>query len=228
MSKQPSLLLVGNFLSNAGRNRCVSEDLALQLTRGGWNVLTTSHKPARWARLFDTLSTIWNARHSYDLAHVEVYSGWAFYLAEAACWMLRRAGKPYLLTLHGGNLPTFAQRWPTRTRNLLASAQAVTAPSRYLLETMRPYRTDLRLIPNPLDVAAYDFHLRRVPAPHLIWLRAFNDIYNPVLAVKVLGLLATEFPDLRLTMIGPDKGDGSWQRTRQTAAELEGLLRRGC
>jgi glycosyltransferase involved in cell wall biosynthesis len=32
--------------------------------------------------------------------------------------------------------------------------------------------------------------------------------------------LAQEFPEIHLTMVGPDKGDGSLQRTAQVAAEL--------
>ena len=61
-------------------------------------------------------------------------SGHAFVWAEAACWTLRKAHKPYVLMLHGGNLPKFASAQPDRVKKLLASAAAVSTPSRYLLE----------------------------------------------------------------------------------------------
>ncbi len=54
----------------------------------------------------------------------------------------------------------------------------------------------------------------------LIWLRAFHEIYNPELAIKVIARLKTKFPNIILSMIGPDKGDGSMQRTRQLAVQL--------
>ena len=53
-----------------------------------------------------------------------------------------------------------------------------------------------------------------------MWLRAFHETYNPSLAPAVLALLASDIPDVSLTMIGPDKGDGSLQRTLAAAARL--------
>lgn len=217
------LLLVGNFLSAAGLNRGVCEDLAERLQAAGWNVITTSDTPARLPRLVDMVRTAWTRRHDYDAAHVEVYSGPAFLWAEAVCAVLRWARKPYILTLHGGNLPAFSRRWPGRVRRLLRSAAAVTTPSRYLQEHMRAFRPDLHLLPNPLDTARYPCRIRARPAPRLIWLRAFHSIYNPTLAPQVLARLNGRFPDLHLTMVGPDKGDGSLQAVRKTA-EVLGVL----
>jgi glycosyltransferase involved in cell wall biosynthesis len=54
---------------------------------------------------------------------------------------------------------------------------------------------------------------------HLVWLRAFHAIYNPVMAVEVLAELRREH-EMKLTMIGPDKGDGSLQKTRERAGRL--------
>jgi glycosyltransferase involved in cell wall biosynthesis len=87
------------------------------------------------------------------------------------------------------------------------------------MEHMRPYRSDLRLLPNALNLNAYRYKLRRQPQPDLVWLRAFHEIYNPSLALKAGELLAAEFPGMQLTMIGPDKGDGSLQRFLQLARE---------
>jgi glycosyltransferase involved in cell wall biosynthesis len=77
------------------------------------------------------------------------------------------------------------------------------------------------LIPNPVNLDNYRFHLRRQASPRIVWLRAFHTIYNPSLAPRVLSILAREFPDVHLTMIGPDKGDGSAQTARRMAQELK-------
>ncbi len=217
---KPALLLVGNFLSATIGVPGVSEGLAQQLRAAGWTVQTTSDQPGRLARVSDMLHTVWQQRRAYDLAHVEVYSGPAFRWAEAVCGLLRRLHKPFVLTLHGGNLPDFARQHPARVRKLLQSAAAVTTPSRYLREQLQPYRADLRLLPNPLHLRAYPFLLRTHAAPRLVWLRSFHTIYNPTLAPRVVALLQDEFPALNLTMIGPDKGDGSLQATQQTARDL--------
>jgi glycosyltransferase involved in cell wall biosynthesis len=218
--RENRLLIVGNFLSATRVTRGVCEDLALRLSEKNWNVLTTSPRDRRVTRLLDMVSTAWRQRASYEVAQVDVYSGAAFMWAQIVCWVLRRAGKPYILTLHGGDLPRFSRRRPGRVRRLLGSASAVTVPSRYLLEEMKVYRKELRLLPNGIDLNVYRFRSRERPGPQLVWLRAFHEIYNPTLAPRVLTLLQKEFPDVRLSMFGFDKGDGSWHETRRVAAEL--------
>lgn len=217
-----SLLIVGNFLSAALGTRGICEELAPRLSHAGWIVATTSHRHERMMRLLDMVNTTWLRRGLYDVAQVDVYSGPAFLWAEAVSATLQSVRKPYVLTLHGGNLPVFAKRWPWRVRRLLGGAAAVTTPSRYLLEQMQPYRADLRLLPNPLELAHYPFLLRVQPQPRLVWLRAFHQIYNPVLAVHVVAQLVREWPDLQLTMVGPDKGDGSLEAVR-AAIQAYGL-----
>lgn len=210
-----SVLIIGNFLSHANGSRGVCEDLADRLQEIGWRVLTASRHKRRVARLADMLVTTWNKRRCYSTAQIDVYSGAAFSYAEAVAWVLRRAGKPYVLTLHGGNLPGFAERYPLRVRRLLQSAACVTAPSRYLAEQMNEYASDIRVLPNPIDVKSYPFALRRSPRPRLMWLRAFHEIYHPAMAIDVVRDLHETTPDVQLTMVGPDKGDGSYPRTRE-------------
>ena len=214
------VLLAGNFLSASVGNRGVCEDLADRLRAAGWSVLTTSRQHGRARRLADMLATVWRRRREYHVANVDVYSGPSFYWAEAVTWTLRRLGKPYVLTLHGGALPDFAARSPQRVRRLLESAAAVTAPSAFLLENLRAYRADLRLIPNALDLELYPFHHRTAPRPRLVWVRAFHEIYDPSLAVQVLARVRERHPDATLEMVGPDKHDGSLEHTRSAAEQL--------
>jgi glycosyltransferase involved in cell wall biosynthesis len=192
----------------------------MRLAANGWPVVTTSTKSGRIARAGDMVNTVWRERRNYDVAHVEVYSGAAFLWAELVCQSLNLIRKPFVLTLHGGNLPTFAESRFGRVRRLFESAFVVTTPSAFLRERMKRYRADLLLLPNPTDVNIYPFRPRIKPSPNLVWLRAFHEIYNPMLAPRVLALLTKEFPEIKLTMIGPDKGDGSLQKTKLVAAEL--------
>ena len=218
--KSKKVLLVGNFLSLTSGTRGACEDLALKLSGAGWQVITASDRPRRLARLIDMVATAWRKRREYEVACVEVYSGKAFFWAEAVCLVLRLAAKPYVLNLHGGALPSFARRWPGRVTRLLKSAVAVVTPSPYLFKKMKPYRQDLRIIPNGLNLQSYPPKMRVRPQPYLVWLRAFHTIYNPTLAPRVLSLLHKEFPDINLVMVGPDKEDGSLSQTQQTASDL--------
>ena len=213
------ILIVGNFLSASGITRGVCEDLAEHLIAQGVEVITTSSQPNRLRRPLDMLMTTWTNRHRYTVAHVEVYSGLAFRWAELVCWLLRLIGKPYILTLHGGNLPEFGQQNPARVRHLFAPAALVTTPSRYLLEQMQPYSTKLRLIPNPIDLQNCAYQPRASVRPRLMWLRAFDRIYNAPLALRVLDQLRRDFPNVRLTMVGQDK-DGTLRQVEALARDL--------
>ncbi len=217
---ETSVLVIGNFLSGHTGVRCVCEDLAERLSECGWNVLTASARATRLSRTVDMVRTAWNSRRDYRIAQVEVYSGKAFVWAEAVCFTLRLARKPYVLTLHGGCLPTFAARNARRVRRLLSSARVVTAPSNYLVEQMRPYCETVRLVPNALDLRNYPYRQRRTVTPRLVWLRAFHEIYAPDLAVRTLALVRATVPGATLLMVGPDKGDGSLEKARAEARLL--------
>jgi len=214
------VLFVGNFLSRGGGRRAVCEELSERLVDSGWHILLTSSLRARLPRLVDMVSTALVRKDEYDLAHIDVFSDVAFFWAEALAFVLRSLRKPYVLTLRGGDLPAFAQRHRRRMRRLLESAAAVTAPSTYLGEALSDWRADIQVLPNAIDVTRYMFRHRTSPLPRLVWLRAFHAVYEPALGPETVALLRKDFPNVRLTMIGPDKGDGSFEETRRVAARL--------
>ncbi len=213
--------MIGNFLSETG-TRSVTEDLAVQLGAQGWRIRSASAQRRRWARLYDMVKTTWRSRSTCAVAIVDVYSGAAISWAVAVCLVWRAAGKPVIMSLHGGNLPKFSARWPRLVRTLLESAAAVTAPSPYLLNQMAQYRPDVQLYPNGLSLAHHNFMHRASVAPRLVWVRSFHETYNPSMAVQVVARLRQDFPNSTLVMIGPDKEDGSLQAAR-TAAESLGV-----
>jgi glycosyltransferase involved in cell wall biosynthesis len=215
-----SILLVGNFFTSSLGSPGVCTELAERLSNAEWNVTVTSKRIGRIPRLLDMVSTAWRKRKSFSVAQIDVYSGPAFLWAEIVCYVLRLIGKPYVLTLHGGNLPVFARTRRTRVSRVLGSAAVVTTPSRYLYEYMREYRGDLKLLPNALDLGAYNFRPRTKAFPRLLWLRAFHHVYNPALCIKTLNILVRDYPDISLTMIGPDKNDGSFAETFTLTEQL--------
>lgn len=220
MKRGTAILMVGNFLSHAKGIRFVCEDLSDHLEARGHQVVRTSRHVNRIRRLLDMVSIALRQRAHYAMAVVEVYSGLSFLWAEIVCAVLRWLGKPYVLVLHGGGLPVYAQRWPGRVRRLIRSAAFVTTPSHYVQSSFQDIRPDLTVIPNGIDLRNYPFRARSQPAPRLVWLRGFHTEYRPAVALEAFALVKDEFPDARLSMIGPDKGDGSLQHAQQVATRL--------
>lgn len=217
----PGILMVGNFLPDAANYGTVGREIAKRLAETGWKVWVTSKRMARIPRLLDMMSTTWRRRAQYQVAQVDVYSGPAFFWAETVARLLRRVGRPFVLTLHGGGLPEFARAYPGRVRKLLASAAVVTSPSPFLREHLRAYREDIRVIPNAIDVAQYAFREREQPRPELLWLRAFHSCYNPTMAVHVTRRVRDRNDSARLRMVGPDKRDGSLDECLKVRTQLK-------
>lgn len=209
MSEGPTLLFLGNYFAG-GTTHQASYTLGELLRNEGYRVLRSS--AIRWppARLLDMLATLIGQRRRYQLALVDLFSGRALVWAGLCCLWLRALGRPYVLTLHGGNLPSTLARHRKILTWLLGHAAAVTAPSAYLQRAFAPLRRDIRLIPNPLRLEGYQpGRQQQGEDPVILWCRAMHQIYNPLLAVEAFALLAAEQPRLRLLMVGPDKGDGS-------------------
>jgi glycosyltransferase involved in cell wall biosynthesis len=214
-----TVLLVGNHLSGKAGSFGMSESLARKLPEAGWSSLLTSAARRPVARIVDMTAAVWRHRRDYAVAHVDVYSGRAFLWAEVVTWELARLGKPIVLSLRGGNLPEFARRHPRRVRRVFDRASVVTTPSTYLREALAAFRSDLVLLPNALELSQYPFRQRLRAEPRLVWLRAFHEIYNAPLALRVVEALRGEFPELCLTMTGRDR-DGSRERALALIVEL--------
>jgi len=217
----PGVLLVSSAFGSRRGITSVSQVLARKLREAGWPVHVTSTSSSRSWRLFDMLKTAWLKRASYEVAHIDVFSGPAFRWAELLSSVVRSLGKGRVLTLRGGGLPAFARKHPDRVRRLLGSAEVVTVPSGFLAHELSAYRRDFQVLCNPLEVGAYPFRLRRHPSPRLAWLRSFHRIYNPLLAVHVLEDVLAVAPDATLTMFGGDKQDGSLELVREAAGRPE-------
>ncbi len=210
--EKPTILMIGNYLSQPKHNRNIWNDLSERLAGAGWGVITTSRQENKVLRLLDMLQTILFKRKQYALAQIDVFSGAAFTFARSCAWLLRLLKKPYVLTLHGGGLPVFARKHPDRIKKLLSTASAVTTPSPFLQVSLADFRNDILCIPNPVQISSMGYRKRAHLTPNLIWIRAFHEIYNPGLAVRMIKILSQSMPECKLTMIGPDKGDGSFEK----------------
>lgn len=216
----PVILLIGNHFRSEKSNMNIWHELPNRLQGIGWETIVTSKKRCRILRIADMVWTILSKRQGYQIAEVDVFSGPSFLWVELSVLILRLLRKPIILTLHGGNLPVFAEKHSKRVHRVLASADAVVAPSAYLQIRLSQYRKDIHIIPNPIDKDAYPFRHRTQPRGNLIWVRAFHEIYNPSLAPAIIDRLRRNLPDIHLTMIGPDKGDGSLQSMLELASLL--------
>lgn len=209
MPRNPRVLLVGDFSASRVGNRSVAEDLRDRLAAAGWQVTAASRAAGALRRVLGMLAAVVRARRRVDLVSVDVYSGRAFWWAEAVTRMAKRSGLPVVTVLHGGGLLDYARRHPGRVERLLERADRRVAPSPYLAEALATSEHPIEIIPNPLDLADYPFRPRRQLSPDLAWLRSLGRLYNPQMAVRALARVHRHHPGASLTLYGPDRRDGT-------------------
>ena len=125
-------------------------------------------------------------RRHVDVVVVSVFSGRGFALAAEAVAISRALRIPTVAWLHGGNLPAWSAHHPGATSRVLRAADAVVAPSPYLGRWAAEHRADVAVIPNVVDLSTCSYRERRAFAPRLLWMRTFQELYDPGTAVRAL------------------------------------------
>lgn len=212
------ILYFGNELSKYGFTPTTIEILSQKLREKYLVISASSIKNP----IFRILHMVWvfitNYRQS-KLILIDTYSTNAFYLSFIISCLARLFKKPYCPILHGGNLPQRLLNSPNLSRFIFNYSYENITPSLYLENEFNNLGYNTKYIPNFIDIKKYDFKNKIKHNPKLLWVRSFDNIYNPQMGVHVLSKLIKEFPDAKLCMVGPDK-DGSMGLCKELSREL--------
>lgn len=199
--------LVASFLTGYGLSPPVAESLAERFPEIGVTAIKAGRGRGRIRRLVHMLKVLTFRRNSYDLVLVETFSGLAFGWAFLCAVWARLLGKKPIAVLHGGDLPGFGDRHRFLLRIYFKLVSALVAPSVYLQRWASNIGASSVLIPNHLDLERYDFRHHAIVEPRLYWVRRYDPVYNPQMAIRVLARLVDRYPDSHLLMAGPDSGE---------------------
>lgn len=212
------ILYIGNHLSRSGGNPSVAEVMAPLLSPDVVLHLV-SNKQDKVLRILDMVVAVMRYGRKEQPMVMDVYSTLNFYYAVVVAVVCRVLHIPYIGVLHGGNLPHRLMQSPRLSRFVLGNAQKLVAPSAYLQQAFQQVGYSVDCIPNFIFLEQYSFLHRTSVRPRLLWVRAFDAIYNPEMAIHIVHKLAEKFPDVQLCMVGPDK-DGSLERCKNLAVTL--------
>lgn len=206
--KAIKILYVGNMLSKHGHSATTIETLGSLLKLEGFDVICTSSIKNKVLRFIDMLfKTILNAR-KVDYVLIDTYSTYNFWYAFFVSQLCRIFNIKFIPILHGGNLPNRVKKSYFFSKLIFNHAYFNVAPSNYLLKNFEQFNfPKLVLIPNSIEIQNYPFKQRNSELnPMLLWVRAIDPTYNPEMAIEVLSMLKADFPETKLTMVGPYKG----------------------
>lgn len=203
-----NLLYIGNELEIRGGSPTSIDRLTPLLRKEGFEVKTSSAKKNQLLRLSEMMTSIIRNKAWADVVLIDTYSTRNFWYAVLTAELCSKLNMDYILLLHGGGLPERLKNTPKLSASLFKKAKLNIAPSLYLFEEFQQAGfKNIEYIPNSIFVKDYTFKPRKYLKPKLLWVRAFAEIYNPILAIKVLEELFKEYPDARLCMVGPEKDE---------------------
>ena len=212
MGLKPRVVYLGTATQNHKNNTPdTSSGLVSQLQFWGYSVILASRNHSALTRLIHMIWVVLTRVNRHTLVLIDTYSTSNFYGTVLLSWLIRLKRAPYIPILHGGNLPKRLKSANKLTCQYFEKAKVLVAPSDYLAEVARAQNWPVQVIPNGLNLTDYP---KSAPnpltplKPVLLWVRAFDHIYRPMLALKALKILKQNHPEAELYMVGPDK-DGS-------------------
>ena len=189
------------------------------LQNEGHSVICSSDKINKVSRLLAMCYTIIKHRKTTEVVLIDTFSTANFYYALITSQLARILALKYIPILHGGNLPYRLKHSEFLSMPIFKYAYKNVSPSLYLAHEFKKYNFDTVYIPNSILVEEIPFKLRTNMEPKLLWVRAFDKIYNPAMAIKVLAILKASHKNASLCMVGPDK-DGSLNQAKELAKLL--------
>jgi glycosyltransferase involved in cell wall biosynthesis len=115
--------------------------------------------------------------------------------------------KQYIPYLHGGNIPKIIENKHSEFIKYLKGSKNIVVQTDYLNSVMlqNGIMNSIR-IPNFIDLENYHFKNRNcVDEVSILWVRAYQKIYNPKLMVDLCILLLEQGFKPKICMIGPEK-----------------------
>lgn len=217
MASGKRILYIGNRLAQKGMTVTSIETLGNFLKAEGYDMRFASSVKNKFFRMLDMLWTTIRQSGKTSIVLIDTYSTQNFHYAVAVGNLCRLLRVPYIPILRGGNLPERLRRSPSQAYKLFHGAKQNVAPSAFLMEHFKDEGyNNLVYIPNTIDLDKYPFKLREQCTAKLLWVRSFADIYNPMLALKLVEALIQKGIETSLCMVGPDK-DGSMIRCKEYA-----------
>ena len=200
------ILYIGNKLANNMGNVTTIDTLSELLRSEGFQVEAYSSKKNKWFRMLEMLYQVFRLRKKTDLVLIDTYSTLNFYYAVWVAKLCRLLELNYIPILHGGDLPRRLEKNPNLSKKLFQEAKINVSPSKYLLDQFKIFGiNNVSFIPNSLEIGNYPFHLRKEIRSKLLWVRSFSEIYNPMLAIKIVESLNKNSISAELCMVGPEK-----------------------
>lgn len=210
------IVYIGNNLTSGNPTTLVT--LSEILIESDFKVKIYSSKKNKLFRLLDMITGVFKNLNAHYVL-IDTYSTFNFYYALIISQLCRVFKIKYIPILHGGSLPKRLKNNPYLCNLLFNNSYKNVSPSSYLREVFEDNNYKTVFIPNVLNTNLFNFKQRKNFQANLLWVRAFDKIYNPEMAIHVVNKLKKKGVNTNLCMVGPDK-DGSLVKVKELTKKI--------
>ncbi|TQI71516.1 glycosyltransferase involved in cell wall biosynthesis [Gramella sp. Hel_I_59] len=215
------ILYIGNDLRINSFTVTYISFFSKMLRKEGYEVKTASTRSNKALRLTEMLGLIARYKNSTDIVLIDTYGALNFYYAYLVGKACQLSNLEYIPILHGGNLPERLERSKSFSESLFGSSKVNIAPSMFLKDAFEKHGfQNTKVIPNAIKTSNYPFKRRESFQPKLLWVRRFQERYNPIMAIEVLKIISEKYPQASLCMVGPEK-DGTMKTCKKLAEKYD-------
>lgn len=198
------ILFIGAYLSRDNGTKDFSERIEPYLREKNIEVKFCSGIKNRLIRLLHIILKIIFSKSK--VIAFDVFSNLAFLNSIIGVPISKIRKKNVILTIRGGAFLEFEKKNPKLVNFVFSQADYIHTPSKMIQSYFLSKNYNIGYLPNAVDIKRFPYK-RDVTNPFsILWVRAFDKIYNPEIAINLLNLARADFPKARLTMVGPDKG----------------------
>jgi glycosyltransferase involved in cell wall biosynthesis len=205
------IIYIGNYLTTHQQNPNFNQFLAKKFEEMGYEVVRVSDKKNKFLRLLDMLYTIVTYRKKATYIYIDTFSSAAFWFAYFSGRLAFFFRIPYFTIVRGGDMLTRIKKSPVYTHWLFNHSKHNISPSHFLEKGLEEQGIKVIYIPNFLDIEQYIYKERKDIKPNILWVRSLHAIYQPLMACEVVNRLKDRYPQIKLTMVGPEKDGSKYQ-----------------
>ena len=213
-----TVCMVSPYLPRAGGIAVQTHSMVAGLESEGVKVLrvdTILHKLDRKKLLFPlriilqplvTAARFLRSAPKADVIHIHACSWWGF-VPVMVCAPLNKlfTKKRLVISFHGARGHIWIKKHAKLARYFFGMADDIVVVSPQLKEVLAEEGIQTRVLWNLVDLDRFSFRERRNIKPNIAWIRHFEDMYDPMTALRVYEKVKQVIPDVTITFIG----DGS-------------------
>ncbi len=219
------ILFIGSYLGKERGSISIAEKLSAEFKDDkSFELVIISKRVNKLFRLFDYIYYLFFT--NFAEVFIDTYSGNSFFIARFAGIILRMRRKNYSLIIRGGNFVNYFKDNENWVQKEMLLANSLISPSHFIINFFNKKGLSVEYLPNYIDSTNFPHQVDRSRTPFsLLWVRAFSEIYNPLIPILIVSELKKKYPDVNLTMIGPDLGLLDLCKEKIKALNLESQIK---